>query len=465
MRTRAAAVLLTLTSACAALRAAPPVVPLGDAAEVLVLLERLPREAERLSFSLDRVTLRRADGSEVPLELLGGEITAGGVAAQRFLARGRVPPGAYAGIALAVSAASLGEGEDRARLLVDPEPTRADLALHLVPGRATVVWLTLGTAPVRAGHAFAPRFTAVLPPRTSPRSGLYCTSAGWASVTVSDLRARLLTGVVAVPGAPRGVALDPVASRGYVALPREDAIELLDVAAGESLGRIRLLPGDGPADIALAADGTLVVVNERSATVAFLDPASQSELARVRIGDDPSSLVLDRAGRRAFVTSRATATVTVIDVPNRAVLGTVATDPEPLRVALSRDGSRLHVVHRGSSDVLSFALPTLAPLARTYVGLGATTLRVDPRTDLIYLSRGGERRISVLDPLALQEIDRIDMPGAVSYMAIDDAENTLLALVPERRVILVLDLTSYRVLAELPVAADPYTFVFAGERS
>jgi hypothetical protein len=102
--------------------------------------------------------------------------------------------------------------------------------------------------------------------------------------------------------------------------------------------------------------------------------------------------------------------------------------------------------------------------SRVFIGLGATTIRVDPRSELLYVSRGGERRIAVLDPIALQQMDSIDMPGAVSYMAIDDAENTLLALVPERASIVVIDLTSRRRVAEIPAGGSPYTFAFFGER-
>ena len=49
-------------------------------------------------------------------------------------------------------------------------------------------------------------------------------------------------------------------------------------------------------------------------------------------------------------------------------------------------------------------------------------------------------------------------------MAIDDAANTLLALVPERRTIAVVDLTSRTLLAEIPVGAEPYAVALAGER-
>jgi DNA-binding beta-propeller fold protein YncE len=133
-------------------------------------------------------------------------------------------------------------------------------------------------------------------------------------------------------------------------------------------------------------------------------------------------------------------------------------------LALSRDGSRLFVLYRGSGQLGVFAIPSLVPEPRRYVSLGITAMRVDPRTDLLYLSRGEERGISVYDPLAVQEVDRFDVPGAVSYMAIDDTDDTLLALMPERRSFAVFDLTSRKLLAEVPVGAEPYRLALARER-
>jgi len=466
MRTRSAsAALLLATTACAALRGGPPLAlpPLGDGAEVHVFLQKLPQEVERLSFVVESVSLRRADGTEVPLALESREID-GSDPSQRRLAGGRVAPGEYAGLSVTISSAALGHGADQARLLTDPEPVREDLHLHLAPGRSAVVWLELGRSPVQPSFSFAPSFTALLASRTAPRAAIYCTGSAVASVTAADRAARAVTDVLPVPGTPRGIAVDTLATRAYVALHLEDKLEVLDLAAGVPVAEIRLQPGDGPGDLGMAADGTLVVVNVRSRTVAFVDPGSLSELSRVSVGVDPSSLLVDRQGRRAYVTNRGSGTVSVIDLGNRAVIGTISTDPEPLRTALSWDGTLLYVVHRGSHYVASFSIPTLAPAARTFVGLGAVALKVDPRSGLIYLSRGEERRIAVLDPLSLQQVDAIEAPGAVSIMTIDDAENTLLALQPERRTILVVDLTSRRILAEVPVGAGAYAVAFYGER-
>jgi YVTN family beta-propeller protein len=460
----AAAVLLVACAACATARiAAPALEPLRGEAEVRVYALPLPRDAERLSFTVEAVSLLH-DGGEVPLRVGPAEHAVDGRAAQRLLASGRVPPGSYHALSLRIASAALAAAGERPRLLVGAEPLRVEVDVRVGAGSAAVVWVSLEPGAVRDGHAFTPRFLARVPPQTPPQQALYCTDAGSASVTVMERRPRRVSATVPVGADPRGIALDVAAARAYVALSRDDEIQVIDVAAGAPVGRIQLSPGDGPGELGLAADRTLVVVNERSRTVAFVDTTAMMEVGRAPAGEGAGALLVDRSGRRAYVANRGAGTVTVLDVQKRAVLGTIATDPEPLRVQLNRDGDRLYVLHRGSAHLGVFAIPSLAPVAHPYVGLGGATLKVDARTDLLYLGRADVPWIDVYDPLALQRMDRFEIPGPASYLAIDDAENALLVLVPGRGTLAVVDLTSRRVLVEVPAGERPYLFTLAGER-
>jgi YVTN family beta-propeller protein len=466
------AALLVLATACAAAtRAVPRRRPLEGFGEVTIYLLPLPREADALSFTVESIGLRRADmGDEsadvLQLELVEKTVSRADAPSQHRLARGRVPPGRYTAVVVTVGSAALSRAGERARLLVEAQPSLAELHLDVSAGRAAVLFLSLNPAgSMRGQYGFAASLGATVAPQTPPQTALYCTDTAGPSVTVLDRRARLATGEIPVGARPRGIALDRAAARAYVALGAEDQIQILDVAADATVDRIRLTPGDGPLELGFAGDGnTLLVVNERSRTLSFVDVTRLTEVARVPLDDAPVSLLVDRQGRRAYVANRASATITVVDVATRTVVATLATDPEPLRAELNRDGTRLYVVHRGSAYLTVFGLPTFTPQARAYVALGATTLRVDTRTDLLYLSRGDERRIAVYDPVSLQPLDHFALPAPASYLAIDDAENALLALMPARRAIAVIDLTNRRLVAELPVGDDPYIFAFAGER-
>jgi DNA-binding beta-propeller fold protein YncE len=175
-------------------------------------------------------------------------------------------------------------------------------------------------------------------------------------------------------------------------------------------------------------------------------------------------LLVDRSWRRAYVLNELSSTVTVVDIGSRSVVTTFATDPSPLRAQLNRAGDRLYVVHAGSPQMLVISVSTFTVVNRVSVGLGAVTLKIDSRSDLIYLAKRDDRRINVYDPFALIPIDFFDLPAGVTWFAIDDAENTLLALMPSRRSVGIVDLPSRRLLGTVVVGEEPYMVTVAAER-
>jgi DNA-binding beta-propeller fold protein YncE len=239
---------------------------------------------------------------------------------------------------------------------------------------------------------------------------------------------------------------------------------VLDLSTGEDLARIKLRGGDEPSDLALTPDGLVLVVNLGSNSLGFVDPASGILLDRLATGLDPWTLRLDRDGRRAYVLHRRTGEITVVDVAGRAVARTVATDPEPLAAQLNRAGTRLYVVHRGSAYMTVLSVPDLTVANRLFVGLGASALEVDPRTDLVYVGHADERRIQVFDPTSLAPIDRIELPAPVSYLLLDRTENALLAVMPSAGAVAFVDLASRRVTGVVDVGADALRVAIPGER-
>jgi len=455
-----------LAGCAAGARQRPAWPPLADEGEVHLFLEPLPREAGHLDFAVQSVAALREDGGVVPLDLALRAVSGAGARDQRLLASGRLPPGRYQGFLLGVGKASIEREGGRADLLVDAEPARIDRPFQVSARNATVFWLDLRFAgSIEKGFAFRPSFGVSIPERTQPTLAGYCASTGRASLTVFDRRARRVTGVLPTGRAPRGLVLDAASARLYVALSGEDQIAVVDAVAREEVTRIRLRGGDQPRDLALSPDGrTLIVLSPGSRTASFVDPGAGLEVGRVAVGDEPWSLAMDRQGRRAYVVNRRSNSVTVLDVANRAAVGTLATDPQPLRAALNRAGDRLYLIHAGSPYLGVFSLPSLAPVNRVFVGLGASALEVDARTDLVYVGWSIEGAVSVYDPFSLMPVDDFRVPDPVSYAAIDDAENTILFLMPERRAIAVVDLTSRRILGVLDVGVDPFDLTVSGER-
>lgn len=463
----AAAVALTLAGCHARMAGVRPTAASADESELLVYVQPLPAGADRLAFTVASLSAIGADGAAVPLELAREVVSGREPSAQRLLARGRLPPGSYAGFELRVGEATLATDGPPAALLVAAEPARIEAPFTAVAGRPGVLWLDL--SPERSlpagAVAFAPVFLAATPPRPVVQRVGYASSPALDRLLVFDKRQRLVVGAVATGRGPHGVAVHERLARAYVALAGDDDVQVVDVASGEPRARIRLAPGDAPRDVALTPDGrVLVTANSGSNTASFVDPLAETEVARARTGDEPSAILLDRGGRRAFVLNRRSATITVLDVGNRAAVATIATEAEPVRAQLDRAGTRLYVVHAASPYMTVISVPDLAVRSRVFVGFGATSVQVDPRTDLVYVGQGGEAQLRVLDPFSLVQVDAVALPGAAAATAVDDAENALVAVLPEQGRVTFVDLTSKRALSSVDVGHAPYDVAVVRER-
>jgi hypothetical protein len=454
-----------LAAGCAAHRPArPPPRPAGAGA-VYLYAQRFPAHAAGLSLSIEAVLASRSDGLQDPLALHRAELSGAAATRQLLLASGTVPAGSYAGVRLKVTRATLVGPEGPRTLEIPEEPLLVPRTFTVPAGRAAVLWLSLRDEAQAVGAPLAEQLGLEVAHQPIPEQAGVTANAGTNDVSVLDAVNRRVAGALLLDQAPGGVALDAAARRLYVSLPERDELRSFDLATGERRDLYRLRPGDAPGPIALAPGGrVLVVVNVGSRTASFVDPSTLVELGRVPVGDRPVFLLVDASGARAYVFNRRSADITVLDLPNRAVAGTVATDPEPLAGALDRTGTRLAVVHAGSMYLNVLAVPGLAPASRFFVGLGASAVRFDPRTDLLYVATGDGAALAIFSALSPLPIGRIEVPGAVTRLVVEDMDGALLALMPARGSIGVVDVASRRLVSEIDVGAEPVDLAIAQER-
>lgn len=442
--------------------------PLLDEGELHVYLAPFPHQARRLSFTLGALTAVAESGEAASLPLaLTAVVAAEQLRGERLLASARLPPGRYQRLEVTVVRASLQGEEGTAALLVRPEPARVEAHFEIRRGRAAV--LLLAFDPERSlekDFALAPAFHATQPTPPAPGLVAACSSSRGNGVALFDARTKAVGGLIATGPSPQGVALDPVAGRAYVALAGQDQVEVLDTSRGESMDRIPMRGGDEPRALLLLPDRrTLLVVASSARAAAFVDVVSRQELARVPLGEGPWSVVAQRSGNRAFVVNRRSSSITVLDLAARQVVATVPTEPEPLFAQVGRDGGSLYVVHAGSLYLTEHALPGLAVSRRIRVGLGASALKLDARTGLLYVAHAGSPRIQVYDAPSALPVDAFDLPGAATQLAIDDLQDQLFAVMPARRAVAVVDLTSRKLVSVLEVAAEPFEIRLAAERN
>jgi YVTN family beta-propeller protein len=432
---------------------------------VHLYLQPLPSDAARLTFTIGSI-VAVGNGADVPLEIVLPTVSQSVAARQRLLARGHLPSGSYAGFRITITRAALKGEHGDVTLVVPDAPVPIDVAFSAGAEQSPLVWLTLKYAEsVAGGFAFTPVFAAVVPPLPiADHTGLV-TSPGSNTITIFDKSLEQAAAIIDTCARPTGLALDQHRRRAYVACPRDDEIQAIDLATATVVERGRLFPGDGPRELAVTPDGTtLLSVNTGSNSVTFLDTVTLTAQERITVGSGPASLLIDAAGRRAFVFNTLSSTVSVIDITSRSLAGTISTEASPLRGQFSPTGDRLYVV-QDRSPFMSVVDPRqLSLVTRARVRSGVSAIAVDHVRTLVYLAGTDDRTVEFYDPNALVPLNSMKSRAGASYLAIDVEDSRLYMVSPETKSLVVGSLASRAIVAEIDVGESPYWVAVMGEK-
>jgi hypothetical protein len=107
---------------------------------------------------------------------------------------------------------------------------------------------------------------------------------------------------------------------------------------------------------------------------------------------------------------------------------------------------------------------SFSTLRRFQVRVGMNSIKVDNRTDLVFLGRKNDVTAEVYDPLSFVPVDIIRTGGAIGYMTIDGEENNLYLVNENKKSLMVNNLVRKRMVYEIDVGENPYWVVVMGER-
>lgn len=441
--------------------------PLKDRGEVLLYLQPMSKEAEPFHFVIESISIIPDDGDDIALSvsfttLKGADLE--GV--QKRLASGIVPNGMYRGIRVKISSAHMQGKHGEAKLLVSEDPFIVGRDFEVKRGEISTLFLSFD--PLRSitdGIQFTPFFT--LTTYVSKLLSLtgYITDAGSNMISIFNKQTMLMQGAIATGREPMGIVFDQDRGLAYIALSEDDFIEVIDIFSGKLTGRIRLNFGDDPQYLSLTPDGkTLLSVNHGSNTVSFIDTKARSEVRRLNVGEQPTSVVIDPLGLRAYIMNSLSHSISVLDISRKVIYATIAVEGIPLRGAFNRKGDRLYVINKHMPHLTVIDPSRLTVSGKIFIGTGAVSIKADTRSDLIYVgnNKGGE--ISVINPSSAIFVDTIRTGGTAVFMTIDDHENTLFALIPEKKVLQKINLTNKRIIAQIDVGDGTYALAVMGER-
>ncbi|ACH38138.1 YVTN family beta-propeller domain protein [Citrifermentans bemidjiense Bem] len=437
-----------------------------DDGEIYLYAQPLPQEATGLRFRLREVVAVKGDGTEVPLTVTLPDVRPENLDRQRLICRGDLPPGPYLGFYLmADQAFSPGEKGEK-ELTVAEKREMLSFPFTVKRRQAELFSLSFKVGEsLQGATGFRPVFVCGTLPKPLTNLTGYVTDYAAGAITVFDKKSGEALDVIKTERAPKTVVFDRDKLRAYVVASADDAVEVVDIRSGQVINTIRMTSGDRPCDALLTPDGaTLIVVNQGTNTVSFIDPNSNFESTRVRVGNSPGSIILDPQGKRAYIFNTLSSNFSVLDVSARVVLATVPTESVPVRGDFSRQGDRLYVFHQWSPSLLVYDTASLTVFKRIYTGLGVSAVKVDRNTDRLYVAKKDSRVIEVYDPFSLIPIDFLEAGGWASYMLIDADENNLLLVLPERNALQSINLISKRSRFFMDTGRAPYWSAIMGER-
>jgi YVTN family beta-propeller protein len=435
--------------------------------EIILYLQPLPQEADRLHFEIGGLSAIRDDGSAIPVSLLLSELKGADLTGlQKLLASGAVPPGRYSGITIQIKQAFVETAEGKVALAVPEEALRVDHYFDVARQKASALFLSLNPAKMIKGeNQFTPVFS------LASAGGLLINFTALVSNPPSNLilvfnkKTMQVADAIATGRRPMALALDQFRSRVYVAVSRDDEVLAIDVFKRQIFSRLKLKFRDNPIDLVLTPDRRrLVSVNHDSNTVSLIDAFSLTEERRIRVGEGPNSAVMDPSGSRVYILNTRSRSISVVDLTQNTLVVTLGLEASPLRGTFDREGDTLFVINDDSPYVTVIDRSRLAVTGKIFVGAGAVSIKADVQNGLLYVGRriGGE--IAVIEPSSSMFVDTFQVGGRAEYLAIDNQERTLFVALSDRKILQKINLISKKVLSEIEVGKGAYEIVVMGER-
>ena len=172
---------------------------------------------------------------------------------------------------------------------------------------------------------------------------------------------------------PAGIAFSPDGKRLYVAENLSDTLAVIDTDASEVVQRVQV--DRYPYGVAVSGDGSVFVSAWGDNTVSrFASSGGRlRRTQRIDVGRHPSTMLLDDANGRLFVTCASIDRIVIVSTKTNRVAGALDDAPPGISEgstpnALARSGNRLYVAEAGNNAVAVFDIAARKLLGRIPAG-------------------------------------------------------------------------------------------------
>lgn len=257
------------------------------------------------------------------------------------------------------------------------------LASVLVQAQTVVGGLSAGTSPrgIAVNHV---------------TNRVYVANEGSGTVRVLD-RVALTSSTVTVGASPVAVAVNTSTNRIYVANFAANSVSVID----GSTNTVTATVATGTNPVALTVNpvtNKIYVANQGSANVTVIDGGNNTA-ATVGAGGQPISVAINAVTNRIYVANLSGNSVTVIDGANNSTT-TVAVGTQPRAIALHAVANKIFVANSGSGNVTAIDGDTLAT-STVAAGTAPRAVAVNPDANKVYVANGGSNDVTVIDSSTL----------------------------------------------------------------
>ncbi|MFD1702452.1 YncE family protein [Methylopila henanensis] len=219
---------------------------------------------------------------------------------------------------------------------------------------------------------------------------------------------------VAIGEAPAGVAVGPDGRTLYVTHPDRGRVTVLDAVTRRVAASF---PIKGSPFGAAATDESLYVTDWTGNVLHRIEVATGASVGQASVGRSPAAVILDKAGRRAFVAAREADAVSIVDLRTMTETGQIKVGRAPFALALSPDERRLYVANVQSNDLSVVDLESGQELKRVPVGKMPYGVAVTPDGAKIAVTNQHDGTVSIVDGASLAETAKVkvgDYPEGVA---------------------------------------------------
>jgi len=183
----------------------------------------------------------------------------------------------------------------------------------------------------------------------------YITNGGDNTVSVVDTTAQRVIGVIPVGAFPHGLRVSPDGKQVWVANLKGGTVSVIDTESRKQVAQIAA--GKGPAQVGFTPDGRFGFVSlSEENKVAVIDPVRRKVIRKIAVGTVPIQLYATPDSGLVLVANQGTSkmpgtTVSVIDLASMKVTATIETGAGAHGVVVDRDGRRAYVTNTYADTV------------------------------------------------------------------------------------------------------------------